>query len=326
MKQIRWGIIGVGDVTEVKSGPAFNLVEGSELVAVMRRTKEKAEDYARRHQVPRWYDRADDLIHDSEVNAVYIATPPDSHAEYAIKVMEAGKPVYVEKPMAERYEEAVRMNKIAEKTGVPLFVAYYRRSLVYFLKVKEIIDSGNLGTILSASIKLFTSPRPEDLNKDHLPWRVKPRIAGGGYFYDMACHQLDILDYMLGPVKNAHGHYNNFGGLYEAEDTVTATYEFENGVPGVGNWCFVVNKINETDQMEITGTKGRVVFSGFEFSPVVLETSEGQEIFTSEKPKHIQQDMIKEVVHELQGKGNSPSNGITAIRTSWVMDKILKKI
>ena len=326
MKHIKWGIIGVGDVTEVKSGPAFNLVEGSELIAVMRRTTERAEDYARRHNVPKWYDSADELIHDPEVNAIYIATPPDSHAEYAIKALNAGKPVYVEKPMAESYEKAVRINETAKKTGIPLFVAYYRRSLSYFLKVKEIVDSGKLGKIVYTDIKLYNAPRPEDLNKDSLPWRVDPQIAGGGYFYDMACHQLDILDFILGPVKDVCGNFANLKGLYKAEDTVSATIVFENGILGSGSWCFVVNEISKIDQMEITGTSGKIIFSGFDFSPVVLETPEGIEKITFDKPRHIQQDMIRDVVSELQGNGKSPSDGISGIRTSWVMDKILKKI
>ena len=76
---ILWGIIGCGNVTELKSGPAFNKVPDSKLIAVMRRDREKAEDYAERHKVPKWYDDADKLINDTEVNAIYIATPPSSH-------------------------------------------------------------------------------------------------------------------------------------------------------------------------------------------------------------------------------------------------------
>ena len=79
VERVRWGIIGVGDVTERKSGPGFQQAERSELVAVMRRRGDLAADYARRHDVPRWYDDADELINDPDVDAVYIATPPDSH-------------------------------------------------------------------------------------------------------------------------------------------------------------------------------------------------------------------------------------------------------
>src|SRR5437879_730808 len=150
---IRWGIIGCGDVTEVKSGPGFQLADGSALVAVMRRTAGLAEDYARRHEVPSWYDDVDRLIHDSDVDAVYIATPPGTHLEYALRVCAAGKPAYVEKPMARNHTECVRMVEGFELAGLPLFVAYYRRALPRFLKAKELIESGRLGTVTAVSYR-----------------------------------------------------------------------------------------------------------------------------------------------------------------------------
>src|SRR5687768_17696565 len=124
MKPIRWGIIGCGDVTEVKSGPALQNAEHSRLVAVMRRTGSLARDYAERHGVPRWYDDADALIGDPEVDAVYVATPPDSHKDYTLRAARAGKPVYVEKPMALNFAECQAMVQACRDAGVPLFVAF----------------------------------------------------------------------------------------------------------------------------------------------------------------------------------------------------------
>ena len=126
MKILKWGFIGCGEVCELKSGPAFGEVEGSSVVAVMSRTEAKARSYAERHGVPRWYTDAQQLINDSEVNAIYVATPPSSHATFAIMAMKAGKPVYVEKPLASTYDDCARINYVSEQTGVPCFVAYYR--------------------------------------------------------------------------------------------------------------------------------------------------------------------------------------------------------
>jgi predicted dehydrogenase len=145
---INWGIIGCGNVTEVKSGPAFNKVSGSKLLAVMRRNRELAEDYARRHNVPKVYSDAHELINDKEINAVYVATPPGSHAEYAIAALKAEKPVYIEKPMALNHTECKKINKASEKYGAPVFVAYYRRALPGFLRVKELIENGVIGKVL----------------------------------------------------------------------------------------------------------------------------------------------------------------------------------
>ena len=118
-EKIRWGFIGCGEVTKYKSGPAFQKIEGSEVVAVMSRNGAKAKTYAKERNIPKWYDDAQELIDDEDVNAVYIATPPSSHATYAIMAMKAGKPVYIEKPMAVTYEECCRINRISQETGVP---------------------------------------------------------------------------------------------------------------------------------------------------------------------------------------------------------------
>lgn len=324
MKEIRWGIVGCGNVTEVKSGPAFNTVAGSRLVAVMRRDGEKARDYAQRHGVPKWYANADDLINDPEVNAVYIATPPGSHGEYTLRVAEAGKPVYVEKPMARTFSECNEMIIGCEKAGVLLFVAYYRRRLPAFLKVKELVEAGAIGEIRFVSIALILPPRSEDLRRESLPWRVKPEIAGGGYFYDLASHQLDVLDYIFGPIDSAQGQSANQAGLYDAEDIVAANFKFKSGVMGAGVWCFTAAERASCDLIEITGSKGRISLPTFARGPVRLETAAGVEEFDLPPPVNIQQPLIQTIVDELQGKGKCPSTGITAARTNWVMEEVLR--
>ena len=222
--KIRWGFIGCGEVTEKKSGPAFASIEGSEVVAVMSRNIARAEDYARRHNIARWYDDAQRLIDNPSVDAVYIATPPSTHATYAIMAMKSGKAVYVEKPMASNYEDCCRINRIAEKTGVPCFVAYYRRFLPYFQKVKNLVKEGAVGRVINVQIRFSVPPRDLDYNRANLPWRVQPDIAGGGYFYDLAPHQIDLLQEMFGPIIEAEGYTANRGGLYATEDTVSACF------------------------------------------------------------------------------------------------------
>src|SRR5690554_929940 len=322
---INWGFIGCGSVAEVKSGPAFNKIEGSKVVAVMRRSGEKARDYAQRHGINKWYDNAHSLINDTEVNALYIATPPGSHAEYAIAAMKAGKPVYVEKPMAASYDECFEINRISEETGIPCFVAYYRRTLPYFLKVRELID--NLGIVSTVQISFAIPPYDADYNKDNLPWRVKKEISGAGYFYDLASHQLDLLDFLFGEITEVNGFAKNNAGLYAVEDTVTASFRFKSGVLGSGSWSFVAPKDSRSDRIYITGTKGLLSFSTFDFSAIILETPNGKQEHEVENPANIQFFLIKEIVNYLNGEGKLPvSTGKTAIRTNYVMDKILGEI
>lgn len=323
LKQVHWGMIGCGDVTEKKSGPAFSKIENSRLLAVMSRTADRVEDYAQRHNISRWYTHADDLIHDPEVNAVYIATPPDSHLYYTRQVAEAGKALYVEKPMARNQYECQDMIKVCREAGVPLFVAYYRRRMPKFLKVKELLNSGLIGEVRAVTISLLLPPRPEDLKKEALPWRVIPGISGGGYFVDLASHQLDLLDYLLGPVAEASGHKTNQAGWYPAEDAVSARFRFQNGILGSGLWCFTVSSDNQIDRMEIIGSTGSISFSCFDPSAIIVFSSQGKQEFVLPWPEHVQLPLIQTVVDALRGEGECPSTAESAARTTRVMDAIL---
>ena len=326
MKQINWGFIGCGEVTEKKSGPAFNEVEGSQVVAVMSRSENKARSYAERHHIRKWYTDAQELIDDPDVNAIYIATPPSSHATFAIMAMRAGKPVYIEKPLAASYNDCIRINRISEQTGVPCFVAYYRRYLPYFQKVKEIIENGTIGKVINVQVRFSVPPRDLDYkNEKEMPWRLQPDIAGGGYFYDLAPHQIDLLQNIFGVITRAHGYPANRAHLYKAEDTVSACFFFENGVTGSGSWCFVGHESAKEDRIEVIGDKGSLSFSVFTYEPIVLITSEGKQSITVPNPSYVQLPMIKHVIEHLQGIGHCDCTSISATPVNWVLDRVLWK-
>jgi predicted dehydrogenase len=323
-KIIKWGIIGCGDVTEVKSGPAFNQVSNSQLVAVMRRTPELAKDYAIRHKVPKWYSNADDLINDFNVDAIYIATPPSSHKYYTLKCAEVKKPVYVEKPMALNFNECSEMIRACNNSNTPLFVAYYRRSLPKFIKIKELIYNDNaIGTPRYLNCVLHRPHEVQYQNPNELPWIVKPEISGGGIFVDIACHTLDILDFIFGQIKHVNGYSSSQLKAYPAEDCVSMAFIFKNGVQGTGIWNF--GSYNKYDNVVIVGDRGKLSFSTFGNNPIILDTVEGTQEFMYTNPNTIEQYLINDVVQELIGTGSSPSTGITAARTSWVMDQVLKQ-
>ncbi len=321
MKTIRWGIIGVGNVTEVKSGPAFQQARHSALVAVMRRDGALAADYAQRHGVAKWTDDAQALIDDPEVDAVYIATPPHVHQGYTLAVARAGKPVYVEKPMARTHAECQTMIAACAAAGVPLFVAYYRRALPRFLKIKELLDSGVIGEVRAVNVSLLQTVRPAYQDSAHLPWRVIPEIAGGGLFVDVGSHMLDFLDFALGPIREVSGFAGHQGGLYPAEDIVTGSFVFESGAQGVGTWCFTAGR--DEDHTEIIGTRGKITYATFAASPVVLTVGDTVTEFAIDNPPHIQQPLIQSIVNALNGEGVCASTGETAARTSRVMERML---
>lgn len=325
MKNVNWGILGCGNVCERKSGPPMYKTAHSTLKAVMRRDPEKLADFARRHGVPKTYTEAEALIADPEVDIVYIATPPDSHKDLAIRVLEAGKPVYVEKPMAMNFTECQQMIAAAEKNGQKLFVAYYRRALPYFLKVKDLLAEGAIGKPLTVAIRYLRPASAADRDIANRPWRLRKEVGGEGYFYDLAPHTLDILDFLLGEIVDAKGCKANLGKYYEVADTVTATFQFQSGVTGVGTWCFVAPEQVREDTIVITGSKGSIRFNTFEFLPIELTTARGVELFEITPPEHIQGPLIATIVGELRGEGYCPSTGISAARTSRVMDQIMSK-
>ena len=326
MKYIRWGFIGCGEVTEKKSGPAFADVEGSSVVAVMSRTEQRARSYAEQHHIRKWYTDAQQLIDDPDVNAIYVATPPASHATYAIMAMKAGKPVYVEKPLASNYEDCARVNRVSEQTGVPCFVAYYRRYLPYFQRVKDIIKNGVIGKVINVQVRFACPPRDIDYApKGELPWRLQPDISGGGYFYDLAPHQLDLLQDIFGVITDAKGICANRGGLYTPEDTLSACFKFESGLPGSGSWCFVGHEAATEDCIEVIGDKGIISFSVFKYDPIQLVTSEGSTSITVPNPPYVQLPIITSVIHHLQGFGICTCTSVSATPANWVLDRILGK-
>ena len=271
-------------------------------------------------------DRPTPAVTKADVNAVYIATPPSSHATFAIMAMRAGKPCYIEKPLAASYNDCIRINRISEQTGVPCFVAYYRRYLPYFQKVKEIIESGTIGNVVNVQVRFSVPPRDLDFQSGkEMPWRLQPDIAGGGYFYDLAPHQIDLLQNLFGVITRAHGYPANRAHLYQAEDTLSACFFFESGIPGSGSWCFVGHESAKEDCIEVIGEKGSLSFSVFTYQPIEVITSEGKNSITVPNPPYVQLPLIKNVIEHLQGIGKCDCTSVSATAVNWVLDRVLWK-
>jgi hypothetical protein len=324
MNTIRWGMIGCGSVTELKSGPAFNKAAGSKLIAVMRRDKEKLKDYATRHHVPYAFTDADELINHPEVDAVYIATPPKFHEQYAIAAMKVGKPVYVEKPMALDVAACMRMEAYSKESGVKMVVAHYRRALPLFLEVKKLIDANAIGKIRSVRIEMLKQAGG-NLNPVE-NWRIDPALAGGGYFYDLAPHQLDLIFYYFGKAIHYAGTSSNQAGLYAAEDTVHGTMLLENGIEFTGEWNFAGSTSEDKDLFEIVGTKGKISFPVFGHDILLEQINEvldNKETIHFEPPMHNQQNFIEKVVQYFLGTGSNPCSAADALQSMRVMESFV---
>ena len=320
---IRWGMIGCGAVTEIKSGPAYQITEGFRLAAVMSRTYGKAEDYANRHGVEAFYTQAEDVINNDDIDAVYVATPPDSHKFYALMVANAVKPCCVEKPLAPSYADSLSIHRAFEERGIPLFVAYYRRSLPRFNEIKKALDRGAIGEIRHISWSLSKPANQLDLTGEY-NWRTNKEIAFGGYFDDLASHGLDLFSYLLGDFDEVKGVGLNQQGLYSSLDAISACWSHKSGVTGAGNWNFGCH--TRRDEVEIYGSKGHIKFSIFDEKPLTICDAEGRHEVFIKNPDNIQLCHVQHMADQLFDGKPHPSNGLSATRTSWVMDKILGRI
>ena len=319
---IRWGIIGCGDVTEVKSGPAFNKVPASSLVAVMRRDAAKVKDYAQRHGVPKWYADAGQLINDPDINAVYVATPPGYHEEYTIAALQAGKPVYVEKPMSVNTASCERMLAVSQATNVKLSVAHYRRALPKFMAIKKLLDENAIGHIRTVRLSMLQPDSSNIIADPVTNWRVDPAISGAGLFYDLAPHQLDLMLYFFGEVTESFGIAANQAGLYKAEDVVAGVMRLSGDIIFSGQWCFTVAEDSKEDICEITGSAGKISFPVFGHEVTLLSGKEEKKMFFP-PPAHIQQPMIEKVVQYFLGNDSNPCSATDAIGSMTVMENFV---
>ena len=283
----------------------------------MRRDAAKAADYAVRHGAAEVLRRC--AGRSSTMPMLTPSTsprPPSSHCALALRVAAARKPCLVEKPMAMNVAECERMIEAFERAGVPLFVAHYRRAQPRFLRVRELVRDGAIGRPTSARV-FHAEPRfaPDATRR----WRVDPAVAGGGLFFDVASHALDLLDFFLGPIVSAHGEARNTGGAYTAEDAVAACFAFESGVVGTGLWNF--NASHKADGIVVSGTEGEIEVPVFSLGPIVVRAEGRTETMAFDPLPHVHQPFIQTVVDDLLGRGRCESTGRDGARTAWVMDQ-----
>jgi len=309
MSNINWGIIGCGDVTEKKSGPAFNKVPDSKLVAVMRRDAVKAKDYAQRHHIAKWYSDADKMMAEADINAVYIATPPSSHLDYAISALSKGFNVYVEKPVTRNSAEAEQMAEAVKQSGQKLTVAHYRRAVPMFLHIKELLDSNIIGDIRTVQIRMWQARKPKLVADVATNWRVQPDVSGGGYFHDLEFY---------------NGFSLNQSETTPADDHVCGQILFKNKVVVNGSWCFNVAESETIDSCEIIGSKGKITFPFFG-NFVTLKTDAEEKTVEFVHPEHIQQPMITKIVAYFKGDGPNPCSIEEAVTLMKIMDAFTAK-
>jgi len=336
---VGWGVIGCGDVVDRKAGVALRTIPGSRIVTVMRRSADAARSFAERHGVAHWTTNADEVIEHPAVDAIYVATPPEHHLEYALRVCAAGKPCLVEKPAGRSESECRQMVDVFRQAGVPFYVSYYRRHLAKFRKVKEIIDAGRLGTIVAIHYRMAKPYRGTK-------WRTDPTASGGGHFYDLAGHVLDLFDDWFGPIELLGSAATNTIPLESTEDAVALTFRTAGGAIGTASWNFA--GASAQDDLSIEGTLGTVRLAAMSRGGAVRMTiapeaavrasrSMTERVVTIVK-RHVRmptrthyrfreeeppnRPMLENIVADLRN-GAAPATPTAALRTSAVMNAAL---
>ena len=314
---LSWGIIGCGDVAEHKGGPALYRVGGSELVAVMRRRGDLAADFAKRHGAKRHYDKVEDLIADPEVNAVYVATPPNVHSEQTIMAARGGKHVLCEKPMAMNSEEAGDMIAACREAGVQLMIAYYRRRFDAVLKIKELIDSGSIGRPIKA--RLEVDSRYEAPVEEKAVWRFDPAIGGGGLLMDVGSHGIDLLHFWLGNVRETAAFIATVEHDIEVENSSSLILAFENSVQAVVTVNQNVDRSRST--LEVTGTEGRIaLIGGLACRGVVFESDKGEKTFDLPPTDITHFGIVEDLVEAVRSGRENCVPGEEGVKTTKVLD------
>lgn len=316
---IHWGFLGCGKVVQTKSGDSFRNVKGSTIEAIMRRDLEAARVSAQYFGAPQWCDTVEALL-SKDIDAVYIATPPGLHYEQALKCLEAGKPVYLEKPFARNYTESRELTEKFQKAGVPLYIGHYRRALPRFLKIRELLQAGAIGTVQTIDFHLNRIFSPREAKET---WLYNPVLSGGGKFFDIAPHTVDIIQFLFGNITKVNGHARNIGTGCPLENLVEMEFVTERGARGHAVFDCVAQE--KSDRMRVSGSKGTMEFSVHGKTDVIVRDLNGHviEAFDLPDPRTVEQPMVQSVVEDLLGIGHCESKAAEVLCTYDVIDQVL---
>jgi predicted dehydrogenase len=307
---VGWGIIGCGDVVVHKSGPSIALSPGSRIVGVMRRDPEKARTFAAAHGIGLCTDQADEVIDHPAVEIVYVATPPSSHKEYVLRAAAAGRHVLVEKPMGLSAAEDREMIDACARSGVELFISYYRRFHPQIVRMKEIVDGGDIGQPVFARVDYAQPPQP---GRDW-GWRLQRDIGGGGLFVDTVSHRIDLLNFFLG----WPGGIKDVSTRVSGDEMTSALIRYPNGCAAVVTGDFATGRAS--DVFEIRGTRGALFSPMLDRAPIELTRNGTTESLPWERPAATHFGLVGHIESVIRGRSANTCSGWDGLLTDLALD------
>ncbi len=317
MSQIRWGMIGCGDIAQRCVGPALTSLSTCELVAVSRREPSALQSCVKQFGAQKGYEHWQDLCADDSIQAVYLASPVHLHGEQAVKAAECGKHVLCEKPLALDSGEGKRMIDAADQNGVHLGVAYYRHFFPVVLRMKEILAAGEIGDVMQIRIDAAETPL---FSKDHPRyWIFEKEKAGGGCLMDFGCHRIEVLLYLLGEIARVKASTAEVYDRHDVEDVATLLLEFGSGAHGV--LSVMRGGTEDRDTVTILGTRGSVRVNTLSQGVITVVTADGSHTETLAPRSNFHLPMIEDFTRSLL-EGRAPEvDGRIGLRVQEIVDE-----
>jgi len=230
MKKIGTGIIGCGKVGHTHA-QAYNILPESDFVAVYSRNPAKAISFAEEFGVTAYSD-LDSLLSNPAIEAVSVCTPPHVHPELTEACANHGVHVLLEKPIALDLKGCDQIVSMANEAGIQLGVISQRRFYEPVQRVKQAIDEGKIGKPILGTLVLLGWRDEDYYNMD--AWRGRWNTEGGGVMLNQAVHQIDLFQWLMGPIDELFGYWANLNHPYvEVEDTALAAIRFRTGALGM---------------------------------------------------------------------------------------------
>lgn len=327
---IRWGLVGTGDIAEKRVAAALQALDppGS-LVAVASRRTARARAFAERHGIPEVYPSFEKLLADSNIDAVYIATPVYLHAPMTNEAARAGKHVLCEKPMALTFAQCQTMIRTCRKARVRLGVAYYRRFFPVVRKMKELLETESIGDVVLARGLVGEIFNPEGPAAPRR-WFIQKRWSGGGPMMDFGCHRIDLMIYLLGDIVSARGELRNLRfKRRDVEDHAVGTLSFASArgkSQGPVGCLTATHCLSGEDQFEVIGTSGKLVIPNLGRGVLHAVTAHGPETFDLPPPSNYHCPLVEEFNQAVLDRREPLISGVEGAKTTRALDQIYGRL
>ena len=314
--KVNWAIVGLGDIVRKRVGSAILQQPNSSVYACVSRNPDKRREDLERLQPAKVFTDFKEMLADEDVDAVYLATPVNLHAPQTIAALKAGKDVLVEKPMAMNSAQATEICRAAQQSGRRLSVAYYRRFWERFQLVKDMLDGGDFGQVVSVRIALREWYQP-DL-ADPKAWRVKPEMSGGGVLMDVGCHRLDLLAWWFGLPKRLVASIRK--GRYQTEDSATVLMTLDNGADVTVSFNWDSKAL--ADEIHLVGTEAKVTLLPCDGPEVSIYAANELQHRQIPKPTNAHYPLIDDFARAIVA-GRSPRfSAADGMKATQIMDVI----